>query len=533
MRNTEVRLWDYLNRIRGFVHPEQYLNASVIMETVKEEIANRDADPNEIYAAVLRAADRMRVQNPFPDEKAAYSVYHSYLEIEEMNWEELLAQTLKDERYPVLAEAVVKLYEERMEKNPAEVMIAEAEKFAPNLEKFIDAHMDSKYVLTSMNVAYAELLERIFKDYDNVEVVNTEIYRYEFIDRRFDLILSSPAFGGRTLVDDQPFICREYDMVALENLSLHLNNGGELVITLPGKITFGSGRIGDLRQFIQENYTIKEIGELPEGTFEFTGIKTYLLDLVNARPEDDDIVIRKYATGERKNKRDSITELTVADDTFIFRDELEEQGDWNINRFFEMQDDEWLKYQNSGTRKEQLGNVAEVFRGKNVSKKDPNGRIGIINISNVGNYEVDYSNLDHFDEEDRKVQNYLLQDGDLLLPARGTAIRTAVFKDPGYPCIAFSNLIVIRPDERQLNSTYLKIFLDSPLGNKLIGSLQQGSTIMNISYKDLQTLEVPVPTLEEQEKVASEYDYELNKYKESIAAAENRWKGVLGRLQEF
>ena len=53
------------------------------------------------------------------------------------------------------------------------------------------------------------------------------------------------------LADDQNFMCREFDMVAFENLLLHLNSGGRLVITLPGRITFASGKVSDLRQFIQ------------------------------------------------------------------------------------------------------------------------------------------------------------------------------------------------------------------------------------------------------------------------------------------
>ena len=157
----------------------------------------------------------------------------------------------------------------------------------------------------------------------------------------------------------------------------------------------------------------------------------------------------------------------------------------------------------------------------------------MVNISNIGEYEIDYEHLDHFEEEERKVSNYLLQEGDVLLPARGTAIRTAVFHDQKYPCIASSNVIVIRPDAKKLDSTYLKIFLDSPIGNKLIGGAQQGMIVMNISYKDLNILEIPIPVLEAQKQTAKEYTEELKKYKDTIAAAEKRWSEVLDKLQNF
>lgn len=168
--------------------------------------------------------------------------------------------------------------------------------------------------------------------------------------------------------------------------------------------------------------TIKEISELPEGTLESIGIKVYLLDIENSRPGDDDIIIRRYTAGEKKSRRAAIETLDIADDTFVMLSELEEQGDWSIDRIFAQQDEEYLRYQSSSVRKDMIGNVAQVFRGKAVTKKDPSGNIGVVNISNIGEYEIDYDGLDHIKESERKVTNYLLQDGDVLLPARGTAI---------------------------------------------------------------------------------------------------------------
>lgn len=269
------------------------------------------------------------------------------------------------------------------------------------------------------------------------------------------------------MAEDKTFMCREFDMVAFENLSLHLNSGGRLVITLPGRITFASGKVNDLRQFIQTSYTIKEIAELPEGSLEYTGIKVYLLDIENTRPGDDDIIVRRYSAGDRKTRRSTVTSLKVTDDTFI------------------------------------------------------------------GDYDIDYEGLDHLQEEERKVANYLLQEGDVLLPARGTAIRTAVFHEQAYPCIASSNVIVIRPDQRNLNGYYLKVFLDSPIGNKMISGAQQGMTVMNISYKDLNVLEVPLPNMKKQQAVVKEYQDELKKYRDTVAAAEQRWGEVLQKLQTF
>ena len=177
--------------------------------------------------------------------------------------------------------------------------------------------------------------------------------------------------------------------------------------------------------------------------------------------------------------------------------------------------------------------MAQVFRGKSVTKKTENGAIGVVSISNIGEYEIDYEHLDTIDEDERKVANYILREGDILLPGRGTSIRTSVFQTQCFPCIAHSNVIVIRPDKKKLDSIYLKVFLDSPIGNKVINGAQQGTAIMNISYKDLAAIEIPVPPMAEQKTVAEKYIKELRKYMNIIDEAQKHWMSVLDELQSF
>jgi type I restriction-modification system DNA methylase subunit len=319
-------------------------------------------------------------------------------------------------------------------------------------------------------------------------------------------------------------------MIAVENLLLHLNSSGVLVIVLPARITFAAGSIKDLREFIQGMYKLEEIAELPTGIFSSTAIKTYMFTITTGRTED--VMIKRYDAATSNIKKNGINELVLIDDTFVMLEELMEMGYWNVDHIFGMVDEDWQRYQNSSIKKEELGNVAEVFRGKAINKKDANGSIGVVNISNLNDYDIDYAGLDHIEEEERKVANYLLRDGDLLLPARGTAIRIAIFQEQKYPCIASSNIIVIRPNEKLLLGTYLKVFLDSPLGNKVLAGKQQGTVVINISYKDLKTLEIPLLRVDEQKVIAEEYEQERSIYVENIRLAEDRWNEVMERLQK-
>lgn len=529
--------FEYMNLFRGYIGTDSYVPATLLIAETKEDCRNRkisDESEDRVYEAMLGVADRLGVRNPFKDKSQFIRVYKAYCDSESLiNWEMIASAIPMSMKNITVSNALFLEYASHFTADVETALIAEGEKFIPNLKRLVDEHPGCNFTITTEHVITLHVIRKIFGGYENVAILNASIYKYGFTNNRFDLIFSVPNFGTRNLADDESFMSRDQDAVALENLLLHTNGGGELIITMPARITYAQGKTGELRRFVEQTYHIKEIAELPEGTFEGTGIKTYLINVANTKPGDDDIIVRRYKAEKRKNKREPASELVIEEETFVMFDELEEQGDWNINKIFSQQDKEWLNFQESSVRKVAMGDVAEVFRGKSVTKKDPTGNIGVVNISNIGEYEIDYDSLDHLAEEERKVTNYLLVEGDVLIPARGTAIRTAIFHEQSYPCIASSNVIVIRPKPKVLSSIYLKLFLDSPLGEKMISGMQQGITIINISYKDLKSLEIPFPPIEEQQKKSDEYIKELALYTDVISAAEKRWSKVLDMLRDF
>ena len=535
--NRVDKLYSYFNAIRGNNTVSEYQETLAVLKktmdlqatAVDENLKPLELNDDEVYALMKSIAGDFGIDNPFPDKDRFLNIYKTLSSFEDVTWEDILEYGDRKSKFRV-PEALIDVMEQNFIEGFQEVLIPEAEKFSPCLERLVEAHGDSHFTLTTMDNFYFKILSEMFIDNDMVDVKQTSIYEYEFTSEKFDLILAVPVFGVRDVADESStFICREYDMIAAENLALHLKSEGILSIVLPAKITFGGGRVKDLREFLQSMYCIKEIAALPAGIFENTGVKTYLLTITTGRT--DEVVIKRYATETENSRRNSAGKLVVQDDTFVLEDELADMGDWNVDRIFESQDEDWIKFQESNVKKQELGTVASIFRGKAISRKEPTGNIGVVNISNIGDYEIDYSSLDHIEEEERKVNNYLLKTGDLLIPARGTAIRVAIFEDQPYPCIASSNVIVVRATDESLSTTYLKLFFDSPLGRKMLVTRQQGTTVMNISYKELNNLEIPLPSIEEQKQIADTYTKELEIYKKAIEAAENRWNTVLADLQ--
>ncbi len=526
--NDNNSLYSYFNAIRGISTPAECEETLAVLKKVQDiqRQSKCEMDDESLYRNMKRVSADFGVKNTFSDKNSFIGVYRALGEFDEIAWTDILEYGDSKTKFKV-----PKVLIDEMEKNFSDdfhrVLIPEAEKFSFCLEKLIKKHSNSHFTLTSTNNFYCKILSEMFADNDMVEVKQTSIYEYEFTSEKFDWILAVPILGAREIPDgSHDFICREYDMIAVENLALHLESDGILSIVLPARITFGGGTVKELREFLQSMFCLKEIAALPAGIFGNIGIRTHLLTITTGRT--DEVVIKKYGID---NEKFGANKLIVLDDTFVLEDELLDMGDWNIDKIFESQDEDWIRFQESNVKKQELGTVASIFRGKAVSRKDANGNIGVVNISNIGEYSVDYSALDHIEEEERKVANYLLKSGDLLIPARGTAIRTAIFEEQSYPCIASSNVVVIRAKDESLSTIFLKLFLDSPLGRKMLMSRQQGIAVMNISYKELNNIEIPLPSIEEQKSIAVEYMSELNAYQSAIQAAEDRWMSALARLQ--
>lgn len=511
---------------------EHIAAALAVIKKIKEDGQDErlESDEEELYLSAEKLADAWKIENPFTDKKIFLDMYMAF--DTNITWENIL-HNLSPKINVQIPKALFHEFERFLTKNTESrqtILIPEVEKFIWLLPKFVDEYRGYSVVVTTTNPPIYHIVKNMFARCDHVEVIQAGIYDYEFVARKFDIIFAVPAFGIRERAKEgNPFICREYDLIAAENLALHLNSGGRLVIVLPARFNFGAGSVRELRNFMQSMYQLLEMGQLPAGIFPNSGIRTNLFAFSTGRTEE--VIVKKYGADPNELKKGSVKTLIVEDETFVFHDELMEMEDWDIDRIFGMQDEEWQRYEASDVKKVELGAVAEVFRGKTVNKKVPNGGIGVVNISNLGEYEVDYGKMEYIEEEERKIWNYTLKDGDLLIPARGTLLRVAMFKEQRFPCIASSNVIVIRPKKELLRGTYLKIFLDSPLGNKVLNAKQQGAMAINISYKDLKSMEIPLLPLSEQEKLAEEYEKELEIYQKAVETAKTRWMNTVIQLQ--
>lgn len=400
---------------------------------------------------------------------------------------------------------------------PKKLLITEAEKHLSGLRELVNRLKDIEITLTTQFKPMYILLQLAFGEYKNIKIRFESIYTGCLQDEKYDYIYSLPAFGQKPDELSKAFLTRDSDGIAIENMLEHLNDTGILDIIVPAKLTFTGMGYERLRAYITEHFHVKSIYILPEGTFRpVTAIKTYLFS-ITAKPTAK----VEIGTFELSNKA-----IEIKDKKSISAKEFLSHEDWRIELLLADDNENIQRFKSSNLQKAKLKDVAEVFRGKSILKKDTSlGSISVLNISNIEDGEVNYSDMDTINEEERKAKRYELYTGDVVLSCRGTAIKSAVFETRDKTIIASANLIVIRPKEN-IKGEFIKIFFESPVGVAMIKSFQRGTTIMNINHVDIMEMEVPILPMDKQQEMINRYNEELKVYKETIRKAESRWSDM-------
>ncbi|WP_346683923.1 restriction endonuclease subunit S [Megamonas hypermegale] len=446
------------------------------------------------------------------------------------------------------------------------VLILGAEGFSGNLLKAVQAHKDIKFSFMTnisadssciflLNEIYKEVYrEEFYKSYKdeevaindeffkfmleecdnhvyfnmNVNFITESIYSYRYYENKYDLIVAVPKFGtiSDTFLRSQ-MIASSWDLMATEILLKSLNEKGVLKVILTPKIIFSGGKDSKFRKYLLDNYKLLEIADLPAGLFNnVTMVKTVLLTLSTGT--SDKIQVKKYVSDKPLARNTECTSLNIDKEETISIEELQADDSWNISLLLES-DDEVTQYKNTGLPMVKLEDIADVFRGKAISKLDSGKKVGVINIADITDNEIDYDKVSFVNDEQQKIIKYLLEDGDILISSRGTTIKVAMFEKQDEQYIPAVNFNVIRIHESaksKIKSEYLKIFFASSIGQKLLASLQRGGVVMNINAKDLYSLNIPLLSLQEQQKIIDQYNEEFAKYKRTLKQITDKWNNV-------
>jgi restriction endonuclease S subunit len=182
-----------------------------------------------------------------------------------------------------------------------------------------------------------------------------------------------------------------------------------------------------------------------------------------------------------------------------------------------------------------LGDVSEVFAGIGVSREDslqrPGEKLPVIGVRDLQDGAVTpCEGLDTVGFPDlKRAETYAVHADDVLLTGRGTLLKFGLVKPETEGAIASGNIIVVRPGAHTTGGVLFAI-LSSDVFRPKIEVLRRGATtLLSLSPKDLAKLEINLPPLDEQRRIAALVSDAQTTYRTAIDAAEIR-RALVRRL---
>ncbi len=144
--------------------------------------------------------------------------------------------------------------------------------------------------------------------------------------------------------------------------------------------------------------------------------------------------------------------------------------------------------------------------------------------------------LPYLKSVESRYERYFLKDGDLLLSKIGAPFKTAIVKIKGAEkTLPIGNMYVIRVKESEIDTHYLKAFLESSKGVALLNAITTGTTIPIINVDSLQRMPIECPDIKKQKKIANKYQTvcdEITMLKAKLLAATDRLGNVIDEVDE-
>jgi type I restriction enzyme S subunit len=145
--------------------------------------------------------------------------------------------------------------------------------------------------------------------------------------------------------------------------------------------------------------------------------------------------------------------------------------------------------------------------GTHYTPKDLGEGFPFLTVKDLSENGLDFINCSRIAENEfknAKKQNSAPQKGDILFSKDGTVGKVHLVRED-QPFAVLSSLAILRPSAK-IDGAYLAHFLRTPSTIEAAGNKKTGSAIRRIVLRDLATLEIPLPPLDEQRRIAAILD---------------------------
>lgn len=312
---------------------------------------------------------------------------------------------------------------------------------------------------------------------------------------------------------------RSTNIIATLNLLDNLSENGILVSLISEGVLFNNSD-KEFRKFMIDNNYLDAIVSLPNGIlFPYaSGLKTSLLILKKSRNASDPIYMidaTKICETQRRGKIFSEDNIDQIVDKYIVEKEFCVVKEEIRNNDYYLGVDRYKNVRNQLINPIALNQVSKkIFRGYQIKASELDEIVTddlertdyrIVNISDIhAEGFVDKKLTPIIVNDEKKFEKYCLEDGDIIITAKNSTVKTAVYRQEGdTKAILTGNLIAIRLKKGIVFPYYLKTFFDSEDGQIAIKSIQTGTTIISINPNNLKEMQIPLLSIDKQKEFSS------------------------------
>lgn len=368
----------------------------------------------------------------------------------------------------------------------------------------------------------------------NVDVEERNLFDCE-TPQKFDRVFSNFPFGQRAadlnangtyaqrlVKGDMPYgRSRNADWAYCQLIVDSLSDIGRAVAILTPSALYNmvDRRV---RQHFVESGLIEAVVALPKGLFIGTGIPTELvvfshgnksIRFVDARDlgsrgrpvflgtNDMDEIIKKLSHDDETSVMVGVTEVAAQD--FNLQPERYLWSDIKINNGMRLGEVSMTITRGFNVRSDALVDEAEG------NEEAPS----YLAITDVEDGEVRRP-LKKIAKDSGALSNHLLQDGDIVIARMafegGSFKVAAVEVDSDERIVPSQNFYVVTVDKKRVSPVFVAGFLNSDVGQELLGRATAGEAVRNITTDGLRDLVVPVPAMVDQQDMAERYQAKLD-----------------------
>lgn len=187
---------------------------------------------------------------------------------------------------------------------------------------------------------------------------------------------------------------------------------------------------------------------------------------------------------------------------------------------------EWIGEIPEGWSLSKLKFETDMVLGKMLEDKEPQNDKGSYTLEpylksrNIGMLEVfnDIEQLDRMWFNDKEKTQYELKDGDLVMNEGGDIGKVSLWKDPGFKCYIQNSVHKLTPHRDVLDSTYLQYLVSIITTKGYFNTVVSSISIAHLTKEKLAETPILLPSLSEQQAIASYLDHKVGQIDASVSA---------------